>query len=296
MLFQVTKAEGDQPTYIFGALHIAPEGKVENLIERAKNYLLACEIFYSEVDLDRQREVFAKATLNSLKWDSLPKETRHELDTLRKVLLLPRGIFLGEYLSTEVCESLVEFCEKVGIKREQIEDGTYQPWHLASQIVSAKISQTVPNIMIDRVLFDIAKNNGKEMRALETPEAIYPQIYGHLTKENQLALLKDALEEEPMRVFSDISNAYMAEDYQRFYEIDSSLHLPQGSDSPTWRQKIKQATFEDRNLAWVDLLLAEIGVNKQFVTFGASHLGGEEGIIELLTQRGCQVNQIPLQN
>jgi uncharacterized protein YbaP (TraB family) len=60
-----------------------------------------------------------------------------------------------------------------------------------------------------------------------------------------------------------------------------------------WRQAgpaIHEAVIVDRNRAWADAIAERLdGSGRIFVAVGAAHLVGEENVVELLRERGIEV-------
>jgi uncharacterized protein YbaP (TraB family) len=52
------------------------------------------------------------------------------------------------------------------------------------------------------------------------------------------------------------------------------------------------ALIDARNRAWMDVLVPQLELGGVFAAFGALHLPGETGVIELLRARGFEVTRL----
>lgn len=150
---------------------------------------------------------------------------------------------------------------------------------------------------IDGALAKALDDEGKPTRSIEDPQSTI-RIFDQFPMEEQLAMIEatlampfnaDDLQETMYRL-------YAAGDTGRLWEFGRALSILYGG--PTGRQdfdKIEKALLTKRNHAWI-APLEEAAKPQQtvFAAVGAGHLPGEQGVLNLLAQKGWKIAPLPL--
>ncbi len=161
-----------------------------------------------------------------------------------------------------------------------------QPW-AATLILSVPRAQS--GMFLDRQLYELARNGGKRIVALETlSEQI--ELFAGMQPSDQVALLRQAVGQFhrlPQRV-EEITAAYLARDLGLLEELARNSM----GDDPRLARTIGQRIVIDRNARMVERLLPLLREGSVFVAVGALHLPGPDGMLSLLREAGYGVSVV----
>ncbi|WP_166442986.1 TraB/GumN family protein [Phragmitibacter flavus] len=165
---------------------------------------------------------------------------------------------------------------------------TMRPWMLALTIAATEYQQigAEPGYGVDQHFEERAKRDGKVAEGLETVE-FQLNIFAGLSAELQEELLLQTLSEAEAigKDFEELLAAWRvgdADKLQQFLFRDADKY-----------PDLMEAFLTRRNKAWVEPVMGHLkGEGTAFVLVGAGHLGGENGLIDLLIKEGCTVTQL----
>jgi hypothetical protein len=131
---------------------------------------------------------------------------------------------------------------------------------------------------------------GKTVLGLETVEEQIEALDG-MTDADQLLLLASTLEQagEIERLFATLRDAYLARDLVAVYDL---LNAAKGNDGSGVFARLEQRLVVARNRRMVDRMGSLLQQGNAFVAVGALHLPGEQGILQLLADRGYRVTRV----
>jgi uncharacterized protein YbaP (TraB family) len=89
--------------------------------------------------------------------------------------------------------------------------------------------------------------------------------------------------DEMKELFADMLAQYKAEEINALYTTTAEY---MGSE-----EEMKFLLY-DRNKNWAERLETRVGEKVLFIAVGAAHLGGEQGVITLLRERGYELTPI----
>lgn len=164
----------------------------------------------------------------------------------------------------------------------------FEPWFLAITMLSLKLQSLGfnPELGVDQHFFKKSKETGKPILAFETPEHQMDLLESLGGNDQESFLLKTIDELDEMEdSFLDLVDAWKAGDLDELNEL-----LNKGfEDYPA----LKQSLLIQRNLNWMDEIESFTECNKDYlIIVGAGHLAGDEGLINLLTEKGYSIEQI----
>lgn len=133
----------------------------------------------------------------------------------------------------------------------------------------------------------LAESKNIELAGLETV-AMQMKIFDDLTMEEQAEMVMASIRDEEK---SAIELTKMQQTYQN-QQIDS-LYMLVHSEGGTISEK-ENEFLSNRNKNWIPLIIDQIGTKSAFIAVGAAHLGGPEGVIRLLVQKGYTLTPIRL--
>lgn len=168
-----------------------------------------------------------------------------------------------------------------------------RPWLVASMLeVPACLMGASVERGLDRRLTTLATAQGLPIRSLE-PFDTALKVFASLSPDDQLDMIRQALLTEPLAedMATTLTEAYFRGESQLFLAftrqeaIDHLGLTPAEVDRQT--AVMMAALLDGRNAAWVPVLEAQTGPT--VAAFGALHLGGDKGVLNLLAQDGWQV-------
>lgn len=144
-----------------------------------------------------------------------------------------------------------------------------------------------PNEQLDTYFQTEGIKQGKKIIGLESPMYQMDILFNNapLTRQAELLLCTINNQEKSLKQIKSLTDAYMKQDLTGMYNV-SQEQLNNGCDSTPEEEA---AMIDNRNFNWANELPAMIKDNPSFIAVGALHLPGENGLINLLRQKGYTV-------
>ncbi|MEJ2580445.1 MAG: TraB/GumN family protein [Acidobacteriota bacterium] len=199
---------------------------------------------------------------------------------------LPPGTTLEQIVGAQTWKELETHAEESGINPSVFSG--MKPWMAALTLTAFELSKHgyLSSSGLDTYFMQRADRAGKEKRALETAEA-QVSLFADLTREQSRAFLRYTLRDLELMI------PEMEELYIRWragdVEYVEHMMLEGFEEFPD----VFTRMVGDRNRAWVpqiEELLA--GDRDAMVVVGSAHLVGDEGVIELLRQKGYVIERL----
>jgi uncharacterized protein YbaP (TraB family) len=196
------------------------------------------------------------------------------------------GTHLQQHISPETHELAERRVRELGIDISHMTP--FKPWFVAVSLMSLKLQKMGfdPNYGLDRFLADQAKRGDKIIRGLETLEFQFG-LLDQLSSSEQDSMLRETLSELDLlnKAVEQVVQSWLSGDVRAVED----LLLASMREYPAVHRKV----VIDRNRRWLpDLIKMLEQGEKALVVVGAAHLVGENGLIELLKQRGYTVEQL----
>ena len=204
--------------------------------------------------------------------------------------MLPPGQRLEQLIDTETYELLKKRTTELKVPLLMFE--RMRPWLAAISLVATKLAldNYKADAGVDQVIENRAAELGIENRGMETPEQQI-RLFSGLPLSLQNALLKDsllALAPERRGETDLMFDAYRKGDAARLAMLTFSERLTR-PDLAVLYERI----FDDRNMAMTSCIATYLQEPKTiFVVAGVGHLLGEQGIPQLLADRGFRVRPV----
>ncbi len=260
-------AEGtSNHVYLLGSVHLLREQDhpLPRVIDEAYN---EAETLYMELDMDDLDPLLMQATINRLG-------------------MLEEGTSLRDVMGEELYEEAMAVAVELEIPLEMLE--RTEPWFAAitvEQLALARIGFN-PSYGVEMYLLKKASRDGKTILGFETVEQQLAYLDG-LSLDAQLALLMQTLTESAAirEVMDDLILAWRSGDIDF---LEQTL-----LDDVSGYPELYDTIVANRNRLWVDTIdeLLEQGED-YLVVVGALHLVGEDGVPQLLRQRGVRITQM----
>lgn len=171
-----------------------------------------------------------------------------------------------------------------------------QPWYLSSllAIPPCQYADTTREMGLDRRLMALAANRALPIIALEPYDTVFA-VFDSFTASDQIRMLVQTLDaaavDDDMAI--TLSDSYFSGQNRLFWEY---THLQLMTLSGATRTEADQqiALLEEvmitrRNRAWMPVITAAAARGPVVVAFGALHLPGRDGVLNLLAADGWRV-------
>lgn len=255
LLYEISGNSLKKTSYLYGTMHITSKQQ-SPIYEKAKEKLSISKLYLMELD---------PAKMNS--------------PAMYGKLMLPDNKTLKDYMSVKDYDALsIKFNAITGYQLLMFEK--FQPIMIESIIEIMETKNKTDSfgvIMMDMELSLVAKQNNIQTKGIETPtEQIDAML--RIPVEDQLEILLASWQDTNQ----DTEDLYAKND------IDS-LYLATVSAMPATARK---ALITDRNQIMADRINSLIKKQSVFIAVGAAHLGGEEGVVNLLRRKGYILKEI----
>jgi uncharacterized protein YbaP (TraB family) len=274
LLLALPAAAGAQPSlwhvkgsqgqaWLFGSIHVLPPD-IAWRTPKIEAALAGADVFVFEVPQDA-------AT------------TAHVQALVAKHGYLPQGVLLRDLLHPAVQAKFDAAVAAAGLPAGQINHE--RPWLAGLQILFAQMGQRQFGTAdgVDAVVMDMARKTGKPMRYLETIDEQFALLAPDdptLELDEFESGLSDRDSTEAM--VQPMVDAWKSGDQAGLAKIVNA----DMEDFPA----VKKALFDDRNARWVAKIAAMLKQKHRFfITVGAGHLAGPQGVPALLRKAGYTV-------
>lgn len=199
--------------------------------------------------------------------------------------LLPKGRFIKDVLSAQTFRMLEKHLEVQGLDMVQVEG--LRPWVCGLTLTMLELRKRgyLPAYGIDRYFFQNARRDQKKIVPLESVQEQLA-LFFELGKAEQDAFLRRTLTDLRMveTLFPEMLGLWKSGDLKR---LDRIMR-----ESFAGHPALYDKFLVRRNAKWLPIIERLIGQPENaLVIVGASHLGGEQGVITQLEQKGYTVVQ-----
>lgn len=286
-LFRISGADKQSaPSYMLGTIHLLPVSLLDSIPAYQEAEAQCRQLFIEYDENDKQ-------AMDSL----MSKEAN--------MMQMPEGKTILDLLSREQTEKLKE-CIKDGFFIS-VEDSdivarfNYQPVVFLLMLKMAPLTRVMvkypelrpQGMMLDKGCAQRAKERNMTMGNLDEfnldsikkakeellMQSLDMQADSLISFLNGYELYKKNFAEE-MQYLVQAVRDWKAGDYEHF------------SSSEYWLEQSETALFRNRNEKWLPKMLAAMREAPTMFVFGAGHLVGPHGVIQLLRNAGCQVEQV----
>jgi uncharacterized protein YbaP (TraB family) len=258
LLWKVEK-EGMNSSYIFGTIHVLPKADFE-LDEKVKIAFGDSEELVMEMDM-----------------------TDPTLQTkMFQMINMSDGMTLDQLLTEEQYEMLSKKLQSiVGVPPLALMNG-FKPFMVATMMISEYVSNDPASF--EMTLMSMAAAREMPVSGLESIED-QMAVFDSIPYSDQAEDLMDMVEnsDEMKELFADMVAQYKAEEVNALY-ITTAEYMAS-------EEEMKFLLYT-RNQNWADLLETRLGQKTLFIAVGAAHLGGEKGLIALMTKQGYELTPI----
>ncbi len=270
LLWKISGNGLEKPSYLIGTHHLAPLS-ITDSIAGLQEALSSTEQVIGELNMSELQSAEVMQIMQ--------KVMTSESDTTLQSLVTPEEYEMINGFTKEHLMFDIAMMPKV--------KGAFIQNNIIVIMYMKKIGGFNPQEQLDGFFQSLAINQGKAVSGLETPEYQFNLLYNTGSLQRQADLLVCTLSnlDEGLERTKRLTNAYMKQDLNELYNISNEK---EGNACDATPQEIA-AMLDTRNLNWVEILPAKMKEAPAFIAVGALHLPGEKGIINLLKQKGYQV-------
>ncbi|MCL3782336.1 TraB/GumN family protein [Prolixibacteraceae bacterium JC049] len=251
----------DRPSFLYGTIHLACPSVIS--MKKAKIEVAILQVDQVCLELD--------------------------MDDLAVIQAVQKGSFnegmhnFSDELTEEGKEAIDDFLQenfKAGLKQM----GVMKPWALAMFISMQDVADCKNPKPFEEFIISLGKKYKKEVIGVETPEEQL-SIFNNLDREAEMQLLVRAIEEheQDKRDFKAMTRYYMKEDLQSLNNM-----IIRRDDM----KKMKKELLDNRNKRWIPRMVKIAKRKPTLFAVGAGHLMGDNGVIQLLKNKGYKVTPV----
>lgn len=215
-------------------------------------------------------------------------------------MVITEGPTLNQRLPPEIWDPLADALSDRGIP--PFMTAKFQPWYVLTLLSippCAMTAMTEKPKGLDGAVIDTAIAAGVPVRGLEPFDTLFT-IFDSMTLEELTELLAStlAIEEMSEDYFTTLVDSYFAGESRQAWELMRFVSY----DTPGYSRDQVDADFarmeelvsSSRNRAWIPVLTEAAAQGPVFTAFGALHLSGQDGVLNLLQKEGFTLEELPL--
>jgi len=166
-----------------------------------------------------------------------------------------------------------------------------KPWLLA---VIFDLPKPKSMYSMDELLLAKAEEQLKTIKGLEKTSEHF-SVLDSISLDDQMVMLRAVLkrsQKDKERDFEKLLKAYQSENLKKISDLDETITggmLPK----ELWG-RMKTKLIDERNVGMANGLISNASENSVFAAVGASHLGGESGILNRLLEAGYKISPVSI--
>jgi uncharacterized protein len=215
-------------------------------------------------------------------------------------MVITTGPTLAQQLPPEVWDPLKDAMADRGIPAFMA--AKFKPWYVLTLLSippCAMAEMTQKPKGLDGAVIDTALAAGIPVRGLEPFDTLFT-IFDGMTEAELTEMLVStlAIEDVSEDYFTTLVDSYFAGnsraawELMRFVSYDLPGYTREEIDAEFAR--MEELVAAARNRAWIPVLTEAVAQGPVFTAFGALHLSGEDGVLNLLEKEGFTLEELPL--
>ena len=275
LLYRISGNGLARPSYVMGTYHLA-----------AKSFVDSIPGFYEA--LDNSAQVCGELVMAEMNNAEMAVK-------MQSAMLLPEGKTLKTLLKPDQLADLNALLRKlmgVDLSAPMVgeELGKLSPAALSTQLSLLMYSKVHPEASlegIDTHVQNLAAEKGKKVMGVETVDDQIFVLFKSQTLERQLQMLMCMVKHQDLelQLAEQLVKAYYNQDIESIKEITDQKFNDECDSS----EEEEEALIFGRNAKWVKAMPTIMGETPTFFVFGAAHLVGEKGVLQLLRNAGFTV-------
>jgi uncharacterized protein len=257
LLYRISGKDLKQDSYLFGTIHTMPKEDFE-MPKKVMDAVKTCATIALEIDIDMSMS---------------------EKIEMAKMTMIPNGETLKNHMSDSSYLKLKSYCiDSLGWKESKFEQYAHlKPFFFSSLVLQEKIGkQKSFEMEFDK----LAKKYKKPLIGLET--VMYQmETIDRISIKDQVQFMDDF---SNMSEFDTMFKLYEQEDINGLYNLIAA--------ETNMLPEFNHWFLDVRNANWIPVIEKQISKEATFIAVGAGHLGGTNGVLELLKKQGYTLTGI----
>jgi uncharacterized protein len=232
-----------------------------------------------------------------------PVEEKALMDRIAKdpsTMVITSGPTLQQQLAPDVWGPLADALSRRGIP--PFMTAKFRPWYVLTLLSippCAMAGMTEKPKGLDGMVIDTALAADVPVKALEPFDTLFT-IFDSMSSQELTEMLVStlAVEEYGEDYFTTLVDAYFAGKSREAWELMRflSYSLPGYTHAEIDAEfaRMEELVASSRNRAWIPVLTQAAAKGPVFAAFGALHLSGQDGVLNLLQAEGFTVEELPL--
>lgn len=216
-----------------------------------------------------------------------------------ELMINTKGPTLPELLPPEIWDRLVAALKLRGIPGFMA--AKFQPWYVSMLLAvpPCALQAMGEGKGLDALLVDQALADGLPIKALEPYDTVFA-IFDNLPEADKLAMVTSALamDDRSEDVAVTMADLYFSQDARMIWEFmrAETLKLPGYTPEKVAQEfaSMEEVMMAQRNRGWIPVIEAAAADGPVLAAFGALHLAGDEGVLQLLQEAGFTVERLAL--
>ena len=269
LLWKIDKKGVSKPSYLFGTHHLIPVSFLYTIPGLFKAF--------NECDV-----VIGEMVLNNI--DATEK--------IQQAALLPKDSTMSTIMSEEnysLVDHELRATLGLGLKEMSMLNPSFIRTMYELEIYNKTTGSSEEDMLSDSYFQMAGEQKGKKIVGLEDIDKQIDILLGNKDLRREAQLLAETVrnKEEIVEGLITLNELYKAG------EIEKLVELAKVQENFTDMTDEEYAIMVDnRNFAWVEILPDYINQSPCFIAVGALHLGGENGLINLLKKQGYKITPV----
>ncbi len=231
-----------------------------------------------------------------------PEEEKALMDLMARdpsLMVITEGPTLYDQLPPEVWEDLSQAMADRGIPAFMA--AKFRPWYVMAvlSIPPCAMAAMDDRDGLDQLVIDTARAANVPVRGLEPFDTIFT-IFGQFGEKGLEDMLIStlAMEDRSEDFHRTLVDSYFSGESRLTWELMRHVTLELPGYTPerveTEFAEMEEILMNARNRAWIPVLTRAAAEGPVFAAFGALHLSGKEGVLNLLEQEGFTIEPLDL--
>ncbi|GAB4277487.1 MAG: hypothetical protein Kow0068_00610 [Marinilabiliales bacterium] len=257
MLWEIS-GKGINKSYLYGTIHIQDK-RVFQYDPIVEEKIKECDAYAMELLLDE------------IDKEELEKSMYMKKTTIKELLTQEEYKLLDSLMKAKTGMGLILF-------------NKMKPFFISSQLMQTDMSKDMEDAL-DMHFLKIARQEGKLTFGIEKLSD-QVQAIDKISLKDQCKMLMESLNDTTQATasFDNLLKAYLEANLDTMIILSSDTSLP---------ELFNKAFLIDRNKGMAKNIIKICKKHKTFNAIGAAHLGGKDGVIELIRKKGYIVKPIP---
>jgi uncharacterized protein len=214
-------------------------------------------------------------------------------------MVITQGPTLAQILPPDVWENLSGALSQRGIPAFMA--AKLRPWYVAVllSVPPCAMAQMQDPKGLDGMVIDTATAAGVPVRGLEPFDTVFT-IFDAMTESEMIALIQStlAVEDRSADYSATLASSYFAGESRKVWEFmrQATYDLPGYTREQVDAEfaRMEELMMAKRNRSWIPVITKAAAEGPVFVAFGALHLSGRDGVLNLLKSEGFTLEELPL--